>query len=157
MSSTQFTISTDGEISEIFDMPNGTGTPERNLLMAVLERAILDYVGNDDKEVTSAAQWLFEELDRPSFDKFTFPWICQELDLDFRRIAETIQAMPKRGASRIAPWYLTKSYATGNWFGYVEKDLPHLLNARNNGACWWKSAGLFFNVFKTYLCPCKRG
>ena len=94
-----------------FEAPNLTGSPERNLLMAILERAILDYVGNDSREVTSAEEWLFEEVNSPSFDEFTFPWVCQELDLDYERTARLIRQIPKRGNRRIAPWYLTKYYA----------------------------------------------
>jgi len=100
----------DRDCGDMFDRPNQTGTPERNLLMAVLERAILDLVGNDPREAQAANDWIFGDLDDANFDEFTFPWLCQELDLDPRRIADTIAAIPKRGHSRIAPWYITKDY-----------------------------------------------
>ena len=100
----------DRDAGELFEKPNLTGTPERNLLMAVLERAILDLVGNDARESEASEEWIFGELEDPSFDEFTFPWLCQELDLDYRRIAEMIRSIPKRGAKRIAPWYVTKHY-----------------------------------------------
>ena len=102
---------TDREGGGMYDRPNETGSPERNLLMAVLERAILDLVGNDLKESEEAERWIFGDIEDPSFDEFTFPWVCQELDLDCRRTAEMIRAIPKRGSSRIAPWYLTKHYS----------------------------------------------
>jgi len=101
----------DRDTGDHFEAPNLTGSPERNLLMAILERAILDYVGNDSREVEEAEQWLFEEIDNPSLDEFTFPWICQELDLDYRKTALMIRSIPKRGSRRIAPWYITKAYA----------------------------------------------
>ena len=87
------------------------GGPERRLLLAMLERAILDFVGNDPREVESAATWLFggdvehgEQGEEPS-TAFSFPWVCEGLDLDTARVAAFIRALPKRGARRIAPWY----------------------------------------------------
>lgn len=95
-----------------FDVPNETGTPERRLLLAVLERAILDFVGNDERELQEAEEWIFSELEDPSYDEFTFAWVCRELDLDYRKISAQIKEMPKRGASRIAPWYINKDRPT---------------------------------------------
>ena len=94
----------DDELS-LFEIPNGTGSPERRLILAVLERAILDYVGNDEREIEEAEKWLFGEADTPTNAEFTFPWVCQELDLDSKTIAGYIKAMPKRGTRKIAPWY----------------------------------------------------
>ncbi len=98
------------EGAEIYERPNSTGTPERNLLMAVLERAILDYIGNDQKEAQDAGDWLFRDITEPTYYEFSFPWLCQELDLDYRKIARMIQRIPKRGRSRIAPWYHDREY-----------------------------------------------
>lgn len=113
-------IPVESEISFFLDTPNLTGTPERRLLMAILERALLDYVGNDSREVEEAEEWIFSdgddtkhvnysspELSSPSF---SFPWLCSELDLDTDQIRAKIRGMPRRGKSRIAPWYLTKGY-----------------------------------------------
>lgn len=57
--------------------------PERNLLAAVLARAICDAFGTAHCErhiVRSARQWLFGKLTpkRP----FSFAWVCLHLDLD---------------------------------------------------------------------------
>ena len=99
----------DQDAFAVFDFPNLTGTPERNLLMAILERAIRDYVGNCQDEVEAAQDWIFEEnLNRP-YRAFSFSWICQQLDLDPRKIAKTISEMPKRGEHRTAPWYFLKA------------------------------------------------
>ena len=93
-----------------FGPPNLTGTPERRLLLAVLERAILDFVGNDRKEVEAAEEWLFDEdVPQRPFEHFSLPWICQELDLDFAEVVDTVRNMPKRGKSRVAPWYLARA------------------------------------------------
>ena len=98
----------DYEAYKFIDSPNLTGTPARRLLLAVLERAILDFVGNDERELEDAQGWFFDDDDDGS-DEFSFAWICDELDLDVIHIREKIRKMPKRGDSRIAPWYLSKA------------------------------------------------
>lgn len=107
-SSSYSAIGIDNDAHGIFDAPNPTGTPERNLLLAMLERAILDFVGNDQLEIESAEEWLFEnegELLRP----FTFRWVCHQLDLDSDQVQSRIKSMPKRGNRKIAPWYFKAS------------------------------------------------
>ncbi len=99
------------DAGEILGEPNHTGTPERNLLLAILERAILDYVGNNEKDVSLAEDWIFGDLEEERIEEFSFPWICHQLDLDTSRIAEIIRQMPKRGDRRIAPWYFSKNEA----------------------------------------------
>ncbi len=99
------------EVGELFDVPNLTGTPERNLLLAMLERAILDFVGNETEEASDAERWIFESDQNSNNFKqppFSFAWVCEQLDLDVGKVASTIVAMPKRGSKRIAPWYFMK-------------------------------------------------
>jgi hypothetical protein len=103
----------DREYFQVIGLPNMTGTPERRLLLAILERAILDYVGNDVKEVEEAEVWLFGDLDSPRNAQFSFPWICEQLDLDTYRIAAKIRSMPRRGNRKVAPWYFSKSIVNG--------------------------------------------
>lgn len=101
----------DPEANNLIDVPQLTGTPERRLLLAILERAILDYVGNDEQEVAAAESWLFDDLENLAhepYDDFTFPWVCQQLDLDMFEIAATIKRMPRRGKHRVAPWYFAR-------------------------------------------------
>lgn len=103
--------SNDDELG-IFDYPNLTGSPERRLILAVLERAMLDYVGNDEQEHQSAKSWLFSE---PGFTskEFSFPWVCEHLDLSPVDIQRKIMKMPRRGSQRLAPWYTSPSeYST---------------------------------------------
>lgn len=97
----------DDDALALFQEPNMTGTPERNLLMAILERAIRDFVGNSSQESREAEEWLFEDCKQP-FPEFSFPWICQQLDLVPERISNLIEGMPKRGEHRTAPWYFMK-------------------------------------------------
>ena len=90
---------------EIFGSGRDASTPERRLLAAMLERAILDYVGNDPREVAEAETWIFGELSESKLREFSFPWVCQHLDLQAQEIAKIIQEMPKRGSKKMAPWY----------------------------------------------------
>jgi len=98
----------DEDANELFDIPNLTGTPERNLLMAVLERAIRDYVGNCRVESEAAREWLFD-LSGTSQDVFSFPWVCHQLDLQPVKVLSKIVKMPKRGKNRTAPWHFMKT------------------------------------------------
>lgn len=97
----------DTEADSLFDDSDGRGTPERNLLMAILERAILDYIGNQAKEAKEAEDWIFEAVEGNNAQSFSFSWICQQLDLDYQRAQQVITLMPKRGDNRTAPWYWT--------------------------------------------------
>lgn len=101
--------SIESEEEGMFSPVNEKGTPERNLLMGILERAILDFVGNEPKEVEAANEWIFECNN--SMEHFSFPWVCTELDLDPVRISRIIKEMPKRGVKKIAPWYQMKKAA----------------------------------------------
>lgn len=116
MESATKVLNIDLDESGIFSPPSTKGTPERNLLMAILERAILDFVGNDEKEVHAVKDWIFadddddgKENDYATESSFSFPWICQQLDLEPGTVAEVIRAMPKRGQRRVAPWYYKKA------------------------------------------------
>lgn len=99
----------DREYYQLVGLPNMTGTPERRLLLAILERAILDYVGNDVREFEHAEQWLFGDAPRTNLDHFSFQWVCEQLDLDPARISKKIRSMPRRGNRKVAPWYFAKS------------------------------------------------
>ena len=118
MSRGKTSVKIDVDALDLLGSESQRGTPERNLLMAILERAILDFVGNNLKEVEKAENWLFDFLNGNSFEEdsksapFSFSWICQQLDLNRTFVAETIKAMPKRGQNRVAPWYFMKNTAT---------------------------------------------
>jgi len=67
--------------------------PERNLLAAVLARAICDAFGSaqcDRHVVRSARQWLFGKL-TPS-RSFSFAWVAQHLDLDPIALQQTLKS-----------------------------------------------------------------
>lgn len=121
-----FTPVIDEEAYTLFDFPQTTGTPERRLLLAILERAILDFVGNDGLEVTAAEEWIFGDDEGDKNAPFSFPWVCQQLDLDSRSTAQYIRQMPRRGNSRIAPWYVMKQKKA------TEKKIASLKNKRES-------------------------
>lgn len=98
----------DGEFDQMIGQPNMTGTPERRLLLAILERAILDFVGNDARELEQAEDWLFSPRKSGKVEHFSFEWVCEQLDLDPKRISDKIRAMPRRGNRKVAPWYFSK-------------------------------------------------
>ncbi len=67
--------------------------PERNLLAAVLARAICDAFGSaqcDRHVVRSARQWLFGKL-TPS-RVFSFAWVAQHLDLEPFALQQTLRS-----------------------------------------------------------------
>ena len=108
-SSISFFGGLDGDFAETVAGPNMTGTPERRLLLAILERAILDFVGNEPREVEQAEEWLFGDLDQESNDRFSFPWVCEQLDLDMHKVASKVRSMPRRGSRKVAPWYFARN------------------------------------------------
>lgn len=98
----------DGDFAHVVGEPNLTGSPERRLLLAILERAILDFVGNDLRELEHAEHWIFGENNEHSNEHFSFEWVCEQLDLDPGKISAKIKAMPRRGSRKVAPWYFTQ-------------------------------------------------
>lgn len=66
--------------------------PERNLLAAVLARAICDAFGTAHCErhvVRSARQWLFGKLTPKK--AFSFAWVALHLDLDPKSLQESLR------------------------------------------------------------------
>ncbi len=71
--------------------------PERNLLAAVLARAICDAFGTahcDRHIVRSARQWLFSKLDPKK--PFSFAWVAIHLDLDPIGLQDSLRSYEKQ-------------------------------------------------------------
>lgn len=99
--------------SVIFEvLSSRRSTPEGRLMIAVLERAVLDFIGNEKNEAHDAERWIFDtstvDLDDPH--EFSFDWVCDELGLTSTHVRQVIARMPKRGETRVAPWYISQSY-----------------------------------------------
>jgi len=72
---------------------NSPVKPERNLLAAVLARAICDAFGTAHCErhvVRSARQWLFGKLNLT--ETFSFAWVALHLDLDPVSLQESLRS-----------------------------------------------------------------
>ena len=79
------------EVEEGYSSSRGV-KPERNLLAAVLARAICDAFGSaqcDRHVVRSARQWLFGALTPTR--AFSFAWVSQHLDLDPIALQQTLK------------------------------------------------------------------
>ena len=117
----------DEEVNSILGIDDHSSTPERRLLAALLERAILDFVGNDHSEVNAAEEWLFDwqsdVAEHPGeivpLKDFSFRWVCHYLDLNPYKTAAFIKAMPKRGSHRVAPWYFNKDNQSTKAFASI--------------------------------------
>lgn len=68
--------------------------PEKRLLTAILERAVRDYIGSNAEEMRAARQWIFDwNPDKASVERFSFSWICEQLDLNQRSLREQIKKL----------------------------------------------------------------
>jgi hypothetical protein len=108
----------DEEAVSILGYHADNSSPETRLLTAILERAILDYVGNEKEEAQQAHEWIFgwelnPDLEEAKYKDFSFAWVCHYLDINPFKVASYIKNMPKRGKNRVAPWYFdkTRSYS----------------------------------------------
>jgi hypothetical protein len=63
-------------------------SPERNLISAVVERAILDSGSKEVRISAEARIWLFESR---QIHAFSFRWCCTEMGWDFREIRRGIR------------------------------------------------------------------
>lgn len=67
---------------------------ERRLLLAVLKRAIYDFVSDNEQESEIAGEWIFDDADAEI--AFSLPWICNQLDLDYLKTIKAIGEMPRQ-------------------------------------------------------------
>lgn len=84
--------------------------PERNLLVAMLERALLDYFGNQTIEKDEAEEWLFDDGATEDED-FSFPWICAHLELDRERVLDRLLEMKPTGQISAGHWWGIRRHA----------------------------------------------
>ncbi len=83
-------------------------TPERKLLVAMIERAVFDYFGNQASDKAEAAEWLFGDLSDD--DAFSFSWVCNQLDIDSEGVLTRLRRMrPRKGMSTQQWWALNCS------------------------------------------------
>ena len=69
------------------DMTEQMKTPEKRLLFAMCERAVRDFLSTDKDESENARAWL---EDNEGANPFSFPWICECLDINREHILARI-------------------------------------------------------------------
>ena len=93
--------------------PSSSPSPETRLLVAIVRRAVWDFVlyrevdPKKDKEryglATDAAGWLFwdgeEEVDDEG--RYTFYYICSALDLDHKRVREGVLELTRADIQKL--------------------------------------------------------
>ncbi len=62
--------------------------PEHELLVAILDRAVLDFYSRRDALRGPAQEWLFEAEEDDGM--FSFEWICQHLGLDSEAVRKRV-------------------------------------------------------------------
>lgn len=67
--------------------------PERRLLLAVLGRAINDYIGTCPEERRSSLKW----IDSDRIDSYSFHWVCVALDMCPMELRVAIKKYKKGG------------------------------------------------------------
>ena len=67
--------------------------PERSLLIAIIQRAVNDYCGSQEKLAREAAEWIFADSDQHGKEAFSFQWICEHVDIDHTLISRAIENM----------------------------------------------------------------
>jgi hypothetical protein len=85
-------------------------SPERRLIMAVLERAARDYIGGSAMEYAEAEEWIFESDPQDIYSPFTFEWCCDQLALKPERVREGIVNTKSLSRSGALPFYLDKRF-----------------------------------------------
>ena len=65
--------------------------PEKSLLVAMLQRALLDYVGSQEVDRVDARNWLFAPPAPES--EFSFCWVCQHLDINADQLLRRVGTM----------------------------------------------------------------
>jgi len=78
-------------------------TPEKNLLVAMLERALLDFLGNQKLESEDATEWLFYDDDIDQ--QCSFSWVCLQLDLAPTEVRRNIHRMKRLGETSAGRWW----------------------------------------------------
>ena len=89
-------------------------TPERELLIAILDRAVLDFCGREGELHEKAKEWIFVDEIEHSFnanelDSFSFSSICEYLGLNKQALRERILSLDiPKNVSQAHRWLRTK-------------------------------------------------
>ena len=86
-----------------------TRSPEKNLLIAALNRAVLDYLGNQKDVRDDAAAWLFSPAGIE--EEFSFKWVCQHLEIDadtFKKGLWSLRSENRKNNTKQKRWYISR-------------------------------------------------
>jgi hypothetical protein len=84
-------------------------TPERELLIAVLDRAVLDFCGREGELHLRAKEWIFGEDEIDSDHSFSFNVICEHLGLNPSALRERILTLKiPKNVSQAHRWLRSK-------------------------------------------------
>lgn len=86
-----------------FSAESSNSSPERRLLVAMLRRALFDFVGDNLADRRAAREWIFEG-GRVS-EHFSFEWICLHLDIDSGLVKERLSSMKPGSVKASAHWF----------------------------------------------------
>ena len=89
---------------ELFSPPDDKLTPEKRLLLAVLEQAIRDVLDRDKPYGKQAARWFFEDWGGDYNLPFSLSWICRHLDVDMHLVQQRVQEFIEQGIPREMAW-----------------------------------------------------
>lgn len=81
--------------------------PERKLLVALVKRAVLDYCGTNKQEAREAEEWIF--ADEESSQQYSFPWVCELLGLDYKKVSTRLQTVRNGEENEIIKRFLSKT------------------------------------------------
>ncbi|MCB0359772.1 MAG: hypothetical protein KDD44_09050 [Bdellovibrionales bacterium] len=84
------------------DIETEAQSPERNLLVAMLQRALLDLVSGAESDRNLAREWLLEPVGGEPYVPFSFPWICAELGLNVSLTQQAVRNLPEDWNGRVA-------------------------------------------------------
>lgn len=86
----------DEEAENLFSAGDSLNAPEKRLLYAMCERSVRDLFSSSMEERDSAISWL---NDNEGNEPFSFPWICEILDLDRTTLLSKIWSLYAIGAN----------------------------------------------------------
>ena len=70
---------------------NGGFVPEKKLLVAVLQRAVTDFVTGDDEMKSEAFNWIMDSKMEDEERPLTFIYICEALDFEPDNLRKAIK------------------------------------------------------------------
>ena len=76
--------------SDVYSAPT---PPEKDLLMAILDRAVLDFHSGNLALKKAARDWIFEGCANDDGQYFSFLWVCSHLDLEPSEVQRSIKGL----------------------------------------------------------------